>query len=446
MTADDGANSAPNPGAHSRNMMTALIGNGYPALIAFFTGPILAQALGVDGRGAVAAASGPFALVTTIATFGVPEAVSYAVARHGHLARAAAGRGVLLLLGAGLLATLAVILAAPFLSGGKPAVAQLIFIASIAIVPTLLVGILRGVASAQARWRLVSLERIISATLRLLVLVPFWLTHSLTPLIAVISVAAVPVLGGLAYVRVLGRRSREPVVVVDEARLLGLASYGSRIWLGSLSGILLSRLDQTLMTPLSGTYQLGLYVVAVSISELPLIVNAAVRDVTFVSDATESVDSRLSASARISAFVCLIAGVVIGVSMMWLLPLLFGASFTGAIPVTAILLAAVILGTPGSIAGAGLSGRGRPGLRSASLIIASAVNIVLLIVLTPPFGAIGAALSTLVGNLLASNLNLFFLWRNFGIGPGQFYGIRRSDLQTVWRFGMRILRAITRRG
>jgi O-antigen/teichoic acid export membrane protein len=209
--------------------------------------------------------------------------------------------------------------------------------------------------------------------------------------------------------------------------------------LGSLSGILLSRLDQTLMTPLAGTYELGLYVVAVSISELPLIVNSAVRDVTFVSDATRSEDERLGASARISTFISLLIGAIIGVSMIWLLPFLFGRAFVGALPVMAVLLAAVVLGTPGSIAGAGLSGRGRPGLRSASLIVACIVNIALLVVLSPAFGAMGAAWATLAGNLIASNLNLVFLRKVFGIPASRFYGIRRGDLRLLIRFARRML-------
>src|SRR6476620_1309115 len=128
---------APRPASRSTNMMIGLIGNGYPAFIAFFTGPILAQGLGVDGRGWVAAATAPVGLITTAATFGVPEAVAYAVARHRGLARAA-------------------VLAAPFLSGGQPEVVQLLYVSSLAIVPSLMIAVLRGVAGAIGRWSLVT--------------------------------------------------------------------------------------------------------------------------------------------------------------------------------------------------------------------------------------------------------------------------------------------------
>lgn len=423
----------------------ALLGNAFPPLVALFSGPILAQALGVDGRGAVAAAIAPMALVVTVATFGVPEAVTWTIARSPGLARNAAGRGLLILTLAGLLATAGIVLAPPWLSGGNPEVQQLIIVASLAIVPNLLVGVLRGVASATNRWRLVTIERILTSSLRLAVLIPFWLTDTLTPLVATITVAGMPVVGAFVYVGHLRHLDPRAPVVPQEARISGLLNYGGRIWVGSLSGILLSRVDQVLMTPLAGTYQLGLYVVAVSISELPLIIHHAVRDVTFVTDAADSVDARLCASARISTALSALAAIFLGVSMLWWLPFLFGEDFRDSIPVAAVLLLSVVLLTSGSIAGSGLSARGRPGLRSLSLTIACAINIGLLVWLAPALGAMGAALATLAGSVIASNLNLVFLSRVFGIGFFQFYGVRRSDLRTLGRYARRAALKVRRR-
>ena len=132
-------------------MSIALIGNAFPPLVALFSGPILAQALGVDGRGAVAAATAPLALVVTVATFGIPEAVTWVVARSPGLARNAAGRGLALLTLAGLVAMAAVAVSAPWLSGGSTEVTQLILLAGLAIVPNLLVAVLRGVASVDRK-------------------------------------------------------------------------------------------------------------------------------------------------------------------------------------------------------------------------------------------------------------------------------------------------------
>ena len=426
-------------------MSIAMIGNAFPPLVAVFSGPILAQALGVAGRGEVAAATAPLALVVTLATFGVPEAVTWTIARSPQLARNAARRGLLLLSAAGLVAMAAVFASAQWLSGGSPAVGQLVLVASLAIVPNLLVGVFRGVAAATQSWRLVATERILTSALRLVVLIPFWLTGTLTPLIATLTVAVMPVAGAFVY---LGKMRSLPPAAAEVprfARTSGLLGYGVRVWVGSLSGMLLSRIDQVLMTPLAGTYQLGLYVVAVSVSELPLIINQAVRDVTFVTDAADSVDERLSSSARISTFLCSLAAVLLGVSMLWWLPVLFGEGFRDAVPVAAVLLCAVVVGTPGSIGGSGLSARGRPGLRSLSLTIACLLNIALLVLLAPLWGAMGAALATLAGNLLSSNLNLVFLARVFGINPLRFYGLRQNDLATLGRYARRGADRLSRR-
>jgi Na+-driven multidrug efflux pump len=61
-------------------------------------------------------------------------------------------------------------------------------------------------------------------------------------------------------------------------------------------------------------------------------------------------------------------------------------------------------------------------------------------------GAMGAALATLAGNVLSSNLNLVFLWRVFGINPLAFYGLRRTDLATLARYLRRITDRLARRG
>lgn len=425
------------------SMLTTLSGNAYPAVIALITGPIMAHALGVFGRGQVAAAAAPLSLISTLVTFGIPEAVTFAVASNPRLARLAARRAGTILVAAGVLGMGIIWVASAWLSGGVEDTQRLVLIASLAVIPTLLIGLLRGVASAAQQWRMVALERGAAATIRLVVILVLWGLGALTPLSATIVLSLMPILGALIYVRlphaVRSRYHPDSEADGSTASTRGLLSYGGRIWLGSISGILLSRIDQTLMTALSGSYALGLYAIAVTVSELPLIINSAVRDVTFATDAAAPDSSRLTASARVSFVACLAAGLVIGVSMPFWLPWLFGADFADAVPVAAVLIGAVVLGTPGSIGSAGLSARGRPGLRSISLLIAAIVNIVLLLVLAPILGAMGAAIATFVGNLVAANLNLVFLKRIAGTRIRDFYLVRGSDLRLLWEFGMRKL-------
>ena len=78
-----------------------------------------------------------------------------------------------------------------------------------------------------------------------------------------------------------------------------------------------------------------------------------------------------------------------------------GSAFDAAVVPAVILLVGLWLGTPGSVAGAGLSGRGRPGLRTVSLLVALVFNVTFLLVLTPVLGAEGAAIATLIGAVIA---------------------------------------------
>lgn len=431
---------APSVGNVAGNMLATIVGNFFPPVALLVSAPILTHALGVAGRGQLAGATAPLMLVTTAATFGVPQALTYVVARNPAVLRRASRSALWLIAGLGAAATLAVVLGAHWLSAGNTTIAKLITVASFAIVPSLLLAVLRGAASGLHLWRKVAFEQVLSSTARLVALVPLLVVHQLTPLSATIVTACTPLVGALSYRHLQhGATSAHAQGGAEVVPLSFLVNYGLRIWVGAVSGILLSRLDQTIMVPLANEYQLGLYAVAVTVSTIPLVINSAVRDVTFSADASQNMDSRLSASARISSSASAGLGLFVGVTMIWWLPWLFGRDFRPAVGVAAVLIIAVVLGTPGSIAGAGLSARGRPGLRSTSLVIACLINVVVLLSLVPRYGAMGAAYATLVGNLIAANLNIILLWRIYGISPREFYGLRASDIRLIQRF----LRSLT---
>lgn len=416
-----------------------LIGNIFGPLAGLASAPILAQTLGVTGRGEVAGATAPFLLVVAIATFGIPEAVTYTVARMPHLRRRIIRNATLILLAAGLLATAGTVLLAPLVSVREPHLGPLIALTATAIAPSILVGGLRGMASGLERWDLVAYDRATGPIIRLLAVSVLALTGHLDVVTATAAIAFAPILGGLFYFNLI----RLAPKLDSEASLSGtrptdIARYGSRIWIGAIAGVLLMRIDQLLMVPLSGAFQLGLYAVAVTISELPLILNTAVREVMFASDARDSKDRLLGDAARTSLLVCVGFALLLGVSAPWWLPLAFGSDFAAALPACWILLAAVAVGVPGSVAGAGLSARGRPELRSYSLLIACAINILVLVALVPTLGALGAAIATLVGNVVSSNLNILWLRRHSELKIRDFYAVRFSDVvrvgQTIVRF------------
>ncbi|WP_343043636.1 oligosaccharide flippase family protein [Rathayibacter agropyri] len=422
----------------ARSVLSSSVANLMAPLAAFATAPILAYSLGVEGRGEVAAATAPFLLATVVATIGVPEALTFFVARNVHAMKHAAGAALWLLILAGLSSGLVVWLAAPLLAGGRLEIEQMIQLSAAAIVPTLLLGGLRGIAAGRGRWNTITFERLLGSLLRFLPIAGLAAVGQLTPFTAFLVIALSPLAGAIAYVRLLridvGEEAEDDASnPTRRVRLREMFSYGGRVWVGSISGVLLSRLDQLLMIPQAGTYELGLYAVAVNVSEITLVLTSAVGTVIFATDARDRDNARVGSTSRITTCLAAIAALVIGFTMPLWLPILFGRDFTAAIASAAILLCAIVVGTPGSVAGSVLAARGNPGLRSASLVIAALVNTVVLFLLVPSLGAVGAALATLVGNAVAAAMNLFLARRRYAIPVTLMLGLRQSDVQAMIR-------------
>ncbi|WP_181282035.1 oligosaccharide flippase family protein [Arthrobacter woluwensis] len=422
-----------------RNALLSAIGNLALPLSTFLSAPLLARALGVDGRGELAAATAPLMLALTIAMFGIPEALTFATAKASAASLQGLRSGGVLLLLTGALAGIATFFAAPLLSAGNQAVGQIIQLTCVAIVPSVLLGAPRGLASGMHRWNLVNLEKLLTGISRFGGTLATFLTGTLTVETATLFIAVAPIVGGLAYIGSIRELVRGPRTVTKEARPANLAHYGFRMWLGSVSGILLSRVAQLIMLPLAGPVALGYFAVAVNISDASLLLNNAIRDVTMSADAADRSTPRLTATARISFLLSMLGGIALAASLpLWFVPA-FGSEFTGAIPSVLVLISVGVFGVPGSIAGAGLAARGRPGLRSLSLFIALVFNVSVLVVLCPPLGALGAAIATLTGSLIASNLNIHFLNRQHGTRFIDFYAIRGDDLRAAVRLSRRVL-------
>ncbi|MEV1130044.1 oligosaccharide flippase family protein [Agromyces sp. NPDC049794] len=417
------------PGKFLRNVSVTLAGNIALPLSTIIVAPLLARGLGVDGRGEVAAAIAPTALAVAVAALGLPEAVIYFVSKYGPRGRTVLRGALILSAASGVASTALVMVLAPVLSGGDSDVEILIRGIAISLMPTLLVGIGRGLASGEERWRLVAAERLITGIARVFGVLVLLLSGWLTPLSAAVVLAVAPIVGGLPYVALI---MPARTIAGEPVSMKNTAKYGARVWVGAVSGLLLARIDQVLLTPLGGTFELGLYAVAVNISEVPLVLTSALTAVLFASDARNNDDEALGRSSRLAFVIAMTLAALACLTMHLWLPAVFGSEFAPALAPSVILFVAVALGTPGSFAGVALVARGRPGLRSVSLVVACVVNIACIVILAPSLGAVGAAIATLVGNLIAAGLNLVFAWRILGISPVTFIRPQGADIAATW--------------
>jgi len=414
----------------ARALGLVMIGSALTPLVGALSGPILSRALGVAGRGQVAAATAPLTFGVTIGTLGLAQALTYQVARERVVDPRALRQLIVRCLVSGVILSAAVLALSGELSDHVGRTQHLMWFATAFLAPALVVVLYRGLASGAQMFRLVAGEQVVSAAFRAAILIFFVSIGGLTTSTAVLSVAAPLVLGGLVYLFAAERMGAITQRVRRSARgdIRAMQAYGNRIWLGSIGGILLTRLDQLIVAPLSDLTQLGLYVTAVNVAEVLLVGVNSLNDVIFATDSAESDDERALTSARLATLALAVVGGAVALIAPIAVPLVFGADFRGAVLPTQMLVAATVVLVPGIVAGAVLTARNQPQLRSLSLILGAITNAIVLVLLVPTFGATGAAWATLAGNVAFASGNIVFASRRAGLRARCLFGLRRSDL------------------
>ena len=185
--------------------------------------------------------------------------------------------------------------------------------------------------------------------------------------------------------------------------------------------------------PLSDVTQLGLFVVAITFSDVPLFFANAVRDVIFGVNAREADLDQLAATSRLMLVVGAAGALVLGVALPWCIVPLFGAGFHDAVVPTWLLLVAGVLGIPALITGAGLGAWGRPGLRSGSVVVTLLVNLAGLALLVPRGGAVGAGWAGVFSAATSSVISVVAMARVGGVSPLVFVVPRRDDFGRLVR-------------
>jgi O-antigen/teichoic acid export membrane protein len=377
-----------------------LIANGALLVLNLATGIMLARSLGPAGRGELVALTVWPQTLAYMLTLGVPNALVYYSRKspddRSDLFRAAAILGVC----QGLLATLvgiAFVLPVGLHHFGPEILrlAQLLMLAS----PAALLGLITA-AGLQARTRFGSFN-ILQLSQPVLSLVGFTLLALDRRLSAESAswVVILSVLPGLAYFA-LGLIREPPSRKRDSSNIRQLLSYGIRSYPLDLLGTLGLFVDQALVTALLGPLALGLYVVALRASRVLSIFQQAVIPVLFARTSgakTPEVVASTGRAARLVLAAALCCAIFVAVLGEPLLRLAYGRGFVAAAPALRLLAAEAVLSTTAWILAQAFLALGRPGTVSALIGIGFTCMIVLLVLLVPRFGFVGAAAALLIG-------------------------------------------------
>ncbi|MCS5716756.1 hypothetical protein N1027_01250 [Herbiconiux sp. CPCC 205763] len=358
------------------------------------TAPIVARAIGPDGRGETAAAIGVFFLVGIGLALGVPLEVRRRVSIGTMQPVVRASRrliGFMFLPATGVSAILYFTLFAGF----EPPVR---LVAAIGVVLTPLMSSWltdNSVLLASGRYRAQLLLLVAQPATYLILVLVFWLSgmaSTMTVLIANIAGNAITFLMGQILVR---------VSIFGEAdNSWHLLKSGVRFSGSALAEAATNRLDQVLALPLLGAYNAGLYSVAVTIGGIPIAVGQALGASYFRPAAVAKEEQRraiVGEGARAGAALAIVTCAVLAAIVPFGVPLLFGAEFAPAVPITLIYLIGSVFMVTAYVYSMLLAALGRGGAMSIAQLASLAVSTILLFALAPSLAAPGAALASTAG-------------------------------------------------
>ena len=197
-----------------------------------------------------------------------------------------------------------------------------------------------------------------------------------------------------------------------EIRLAGrLLGFGTKAYMGTLTGTVNQRFDQTLLAAWFPAEQLGLYSVAVSAASAADTIGFAFRTVASARIARQSELSKKTAELRriLARFWPILVGgtMLLALLLPVLIPFFYGKAFRGSILPAEILLIAQVFYTAKSLLTSAAEAFGDSWLGSKAELIGSGPMVLLLLLLLPKFGIIGAAFASLVA--YAVQLAVMFL-------------------------------------
>jgi O-antigen/teichoic acid export membrane protein len=395
--------------------------SGLILLLNIATGVLLARAFDPSARGGLAAAILWPSIIAIVGQLGLSDAVTF------HVARRSAPTGVLI--GSGLViavvrSVLLVAVAAallPLVLGHYGNVVLNAGFLYLVFIPTQACSsVLLGTINGEKRYRLVALIRVLVNALSTLPLLFLFLANELTierAIVAYLFAQAVNLatLVGATPIRVPQLRVRRSVVKQ-------LLIYGVKAHVGTVSTQFNLRADQLVISIVLPARELGLYVVAVTITSLTALIGSTVGYVAIPSIAGETDATATRIAARRFISLTVILSLATAVPLILLAPVVveffFGSKYAAVAAVVRVLLvAAVAYSTARALEGV-LRAVNRPWDASLGEIVALTATVAGLAALLPLFGLMGAAVASLAAYATSTAWMTWRLAPALDVSPG----------------------------
>ena len=376
------------------------------------TGIITARLLGPDGKGIQAAISLWPQFLAYSLTLGLPSALLYNLRRTPE--KGSRDFAAALVLGTimGFLATFVGLIVIPlWLSEYPTEVVRLAQWAMLLAPLSLMSYIFVYVLQAREEFRLYNAARYLQPVITLAALVSLAVIGRLTPLSAALCYV-LPLIPIFLWLAVRLWKIYRPVWSDLRDSIGRLTSYGLRSYGSELLGPMTNQIDRVLVAGLLNPTALGLYVVAVSAARILNALQVAVVSVLFPKASGRGVEEVVTITgrgARMSTLLTLLVAATLALLGPYALGLVYGQEYVEAATVFRYLLLEVALGGTAWVLAQAFMALDRPGTVSAMQSVGVGLSVVLMLVLVPRYGLVGASLALLI----ATTVRLIFIILSF---------------------------------
>ena len=417
------------------SLATQVIGLG----ASFLVGVIAARTLGVAGKGTLSVIMQTPGILVIILDLGIATSTIYFVSRGELHPGSAAANSILIAAAVGVLAAPLVYLLLASRFAVVSGVPMLAVVVAVLIVPTsLLAAWTNGISVGVGNLVLPLWYALASSGTTLLALAVLIVSgRASVGTIAVASIAGT--VAGLVVLAFGLRKSLRPFRP-DWAAARSASSFSAKVHLSNVAGFLLERQDVLLLGWISGAAVVGLYSVSVSFAELTWYVPSALCTAIMARGAYGSEASGVDYVTRATRIVVIIMAGTVGVSLIAVpvvIPWIYGSSFAPAMYAFFALLPGIIADGIARILWAHQTVRGRLYWRQA--FVGTGANVILVLLLAPWLGPVGAALASTVayGGLAA------YVVHRFRADTGATYADilvpQRADVEVILRTAKRVL-------
>ncbi len=428
-----------------RNIKMVFSTNALILVCGVLTSLLSAWALGPAGRGDLLIVMLWPPVCALLATFGLTQAHRYWAAKDPSCVSMLFSNAILFSLVVGLAALALAEIIIPHLVGQRsPEVMRLVRIYLLNIPAALVQFLMIGLLEGSRRFGWAGTSRLLTFVVQAASYLVLWSFNHLTVETAAFSAMAGQFAAMFLSLFAVWRQLR-PRWQPSWLQWRNAVHYGLRGYPGTVADFATLRMDQLLLGGLASSTAIGLYFVAVRLSEITAILAGSVADAVMpeVAAAKHSAraDNLLARSLRLTVYTHLIVLVPLWLAAPHILRIVYGASFSAAGGTFRILLIASVVLTAGGIAVSGLNGFGHPGLSTIARVSSAAVTVVALLTLLPRFGIAGAAMASLLGYTVMMIVAFIALLRQRECSLWSYLKPRISDLpltqlRSLFRVGL----------